>query len=299
MRLSDEQKKALVWPGILLVAILFVFAPTLIELAGRWFKDPRYNHGYFVPLFSLYLIYRQRDALSECTSPSMFGLVFILLGLAIRAVGTLIYLDWLDALALLPCLAGVVLLAGGWQALKLTWPALAFVLFMVPLPFSLETAMSQPLQQIGTVASSRILRILGYAAVTEGNVIRLGDHRVGVAEACNGLSMLMIFFALCTAVAILTPRPLWERALIVATAVPIALAANILRIVAAAIAYLLWGDAWGKFVHDKAGWAMMPVALVLLWVGVQVFNLMFPIRTEQDDAPLFDDQSGAAEQPAF
>ncbi len=281
-------------PGVLLGILLVVFTPSLLHLWDRWMHDPRYNHGYLVPLFSLYLLYRKKDDLRACPEGSPWGLVFILIGLAIRGFGVLIYLDWIDAVALVPCLAGVVVFWGGWQALALTWPALAFLVFMIPLPFSLETALSLPLQELATAASTRALRTLGYPAFNEGNVIRMGDAPpVNVAEACSGLSMLMIFFALCTGVAMLTRRPLWERLLIVAAAVPIALLANLLRIVGTAAIYYHGGQRFGDWIHDYAGWVMMPVALLLLLVFVGLFNWMFPLRDDEEDDPIFSEFDGA------
>lgn len=293
MSASVERPRSFVLPGVLLAVLLLVFTPSLLSLWDRWLNDSRYNHGYLVPLFSLYLLYRKKDALLACPGGSAAGLALVLLGLATRAVGVLIYLDWLEAIALLPCLAGVLVLWGGWRALALSWPALAFLVFMIPLPFRLETALSLPLQRLATAASSRGLRILGYPAFAEGNIIRMGEAPpVNVAEACSGLSMLMIFFALCTAVAMLMHRPLWERLLVVVAAVPIALASNFVRIVLTAVFYYHGGQRLGDFLHDFAGWLMMPVGLLLLLVLSVLFNWMFPIRRDEEDEPVFSGMFG-------
>jgi exosortase len=288
MSASIERPRSFVLPGVLLALLLLVFTPSVMTLWDRWLHDSRYNHGYLVPLFSLYLLYRKKDALLACPVGSAWGLALILIGLAIRAVGVLIYLDWLDTIALLPCLAGLLVLWGGRPALALSWPALAFLVFMIPLPFRIETALSLPLQRLATAASTRGLRVLGYPAFAEGNIIRMGDAPpVNVAEACSGLSMLMIFFALCTAVAMLMRRPLWERLLVVLAAVPIALVSNFLRIVLTAVLYYHFGQRLGDWMHDYAGWVMMPVALLLLLVLSLLFNWMFPLRREEEDDPVF------------
>jgi exosortase len=174
----------------------------------------------------------------------------------------------------------------GWPGLGLLWPALAFLLFMVPLPFRLEVALAHPLQRIATLISTLALQTLGFAAFSEGNTIRMGAIRIGVVEACSGLSMLMIFFALCTAVAMLTRRPIWERLLVVASAVPIALLANILRIVVTGVLHKVVGKEMADFVfHDLAGWLMMPLALGMLWLGYRLFSWAFPIRPEEERGP--------------
>jgi exosortase len=169
------------------------------------------------------------------SSPNWWGLPLVALGLGLRYVGASIYFDWLEAVSLLPVLAGFALLLGGTSGWRWCWPSIAFLFFMVPLPYSLEQALREPLRRIGTHAGTYVLQTLGFAAISEGNVIVIEDTRVGVEEACSGLRMLMIFFALSTAVALLSKRVLWERVLIVLSAVPIALVANITRISATAI----------------------------------------------------------------
>src|SRR5207253_599308 len=95
---------------------------------------------------------------------------------------------------------------GGWRALHWARPSLAFLLFMIPLPYRVEVALAQPLQRVATVSSTYVLQTLGFMSFSEGNVIRLGETRIGVVEACSGLSMLLIFFALATAVCLVVKR---------------------------------------------------------------------------------------------
>jgi exosortase len=276
---------SVLFAAALVLVLLWAFGPSLAGLWDRWLNDSRYNHGYFVPLFSLYLIYRQRRHLATIQSGSPWGVLLVLAGLGMRAVGVFIYLDWLATFALLPCLAGIVVLVVGWKGLKRTWPAIAFLTFMIPLPFQLETALSQPLQRVATIISTATLRLMGLPTFSEGNTIRLGEIRIGVVEACSGLSMLVIFFALCTAVAMLVDRPLWERLLVALMAVPLALISNIARIVVTAVLHWVAGSYLANLVfHDLAGWLMMPLALGLLWLCARLFSWVFPIRAKGPDA---------------
>jgi exosortase len=178
--------------------------------------------------------------------------------------------------SLLPCLAGVCLLAGGWPLLRWTWPAIAFLVFMVPLPGRFEDMLGEPLQRAATIASTYAVQTMGVPAFAEGNVIVLSEAKIGVVEACSGLRMLILFFAISTAVAFLARRPLWERLLIVAGSVPIALTANVVRISATAAVYE-WGDrAFAeKVFHDLSGWLMMPFALLLATLELWVLSHLF------------------------
>jgi exosortase len=270
------------------VALLWVYVPILLVLAHRWGNDSRYSHGYLVPLFALYLLFARRSLLAgEGSSRSRWcGGVILLAGLSVHAVGSYLYLEWLNAISLLPSLAGLVVLLGGWPALRWSWPAIAFLAFMIPLPYQVEVGLAHPLQRLGTKVSCYTLQTLGFAAFAQGNVIRMGDVRIGVVEACSGLSMLVIFFALSTAVAILVRRPLWERLLLAASAVPIALVANITRIVVTGVLHKVAGAKLADMVfHDLAGWLMMPLALGLLWVELRLLAWVLPTREVEEAKP--------------
>ncbi|MFO0842141.1 MAG: exosortase/archaeosortase family protein [Gemmataceae bacterium] len=282
---SSEARRSWLAVALPIAALAWAFGPILMGMAERWQNDSRYTHGWLVPLFSLYLLWVRRADLE--LRPSWWGLPVLLAALAAGAVGTYGYFDWLSAVGLVGGLVGLTVTLAGWRGLAVAWPALAFLLFMVPLPYRLEVGLAHPLQRVATVASTLSLQTLGFAAFAEGNTIRMGEVRIGVVEACSGLSMLMIFFALCTAVAMLLRRPLWERLLVVACAVPIALAANIIRIVVTGVLHKVAGRELADLVfHDLAGWLMMPLALGILWLGHWLFSWAFPIRSRSEDEPV-------------
>lgn len=206
-------------------------------------------------------------------TPSWWGLALLAGGLALRFAGTLTYFDWLSAAAIIPCLAGMVILAGGWTAFRWAWPALGFLVFMIPLPYRIEVALAQPLQRVATVTSTYALQTFGFPAFAEGNVIRMGDTRIGVVEACSGLSMLLIFFALATAVVLVVQRHWLDKIIILLSAVPVAIVANVIRITVTGMLYQVAGPRLAELVfHDLAGWLMMPLALALLWAELRLLD---------------------------
>jgi exosortase len=254
--------------------VLWAYWPTLGAMSHKWLHDPQYSHGYLVPVFAAVLLWLRRSQM-PVGQPSRpwWGLALVTVGLLLRLGATYAYLDWLDAASLLPCLAGFVVLLGGWGALRWSWPAIAFLLFMIPLPYRVETALSHPLQRLATQTSTYLMQTLGLSAVAEGNIIVLDRGRIGVVEACNGLSMLLLFFALATAVAMVLKRPYLDKAIILLSAVPIAVFVNALRITATGLA-TDWAspEAARAIFHDWAGWLMMPVALGLLWLELRLLS---------------------------
>ena len=168
---------------------------------------------------------------------NLWGLPFVAVAAAMRFYAAYEYNQVLEALSIVPLLAGIVILIGGWKVLQWSWSAIVFLLFMVPLPGRIAGALSRQLQEFGTQLSVFTLQTLGIPAVSEGNVIVLTDSRLGVVEACSGIRMLMLFFAACVGAALWVRRDIFTRVLIALSAVPIAVIANVTRITATAILY--------------------------------------------------------------
>jgi exosortase len=262
--------------SVLLMAGCLVWAlwPVFTTMIGRWNNDPRYAHGYLVPIFAIALLRLRPSGLHGLTiSGSSWGLVLVGLGAAVQLVGGFYRVGTVEGLALLPYLAGLSLLIGGWPALKWSWPSIAFLVFMIPLPWRVENALGPPLQWVATTVSTYLLQTLGFMAFAEGNVIQLNEAKIGVVEACSGLSMLITFIALSTAVALVVKRPLLDRIVLVLSAIPVALVANIIRITVTGILHdTVGGHAADTFYHDLAGWLMIPLALVLYWIEICILS---------------------------
>jgi exosortase len=271
-----RQKYPLILLGGSLAALLWAYGATLGQTAQRWSQDPLYSHGFLVPGFALFLLWVRRRFLSErIMQPSWWGAPLLLAGLSMRLVGTYYYFVWLDQVSLIPCMAGVWVMACGRQGGRWAWPAIAFLLFMIPLPYRLSVALTGPLQYLATVGSTFLLQTLALPALADGTVIRLNDKEINIVEACSGLRMLVIFFALSTAVAMVSRRRLWQKLLLVASAAPIALVVNILRITVTGALYEMVSSAAAHVVfHDLAGWLMMPMALLFLALEIKLLALL-------------------------
>jgi exosortase len=288
------------WSRVLLLGaglaacLLWAYAPTFGSLAQRWGQDAQYSHGYLVPLFAVVVLWsRRRYCPNSEPRPCWWGLAFLALGSLMRLASAYWYLDWLDGASLMPSLFGGALLLGGWSAARWCWPAVCFLVFMLPLPFRIEVALSEPLQWLAVQMSTYALQTLGQPAYADGNIIQIGDLSLGVLEACNGLGMLMTFFALATGMALLLDRAKWIKMVLFWSAIPIAVLSNVIRIVLTAFLFRLIGSEAGKaFSHDMAGWMMMPIALGLLWLELGLLDRLWiagertgPLPLPPDDNP--------------
>jgi exosortase len=263
-----------------LVVVGWTFWPTIQELTQKWFHDAGYSHGVLVPFFAAYLLWMRREQISFGEPAWGLGLGLLALVAVLRVASGMFVFVWSDAVALLPCLAGIVALLGGKPALRAAWPAITFLFFMIPLPYKLEVALGGPLQTLAARGSAFMLQVLGQPAVREGNTIMINDIKLGIVEACSGLRMLVTFFTFSTGVALLIRKPLLERVCIVLSAVPIALITNIIRITATGIMFQMNRDFAQRFFHDLAGWFMMPICLAFLGLELWILNRLI-IETRQ------------------
>jgi exosortase len=279
--------------------LLWAHWPTLLALENRWATDPQLSHGFMVPLFAAIVLWSRRSSFpARPWSINPWGVAFLGAASVIRLASAYIHFGWLDGCSPLVSLAGVCVLVGSWKLLRWASPGLVMLFFMLPLPYQIEIALAATLQRLATQAATYTLQTLGYAAVSEGNVIVLDDMRIGVAEACSGLGMLATFFALSTAVAFVMPPPRYEKVIVFLSAIPIGLLVNLIRIAVTAWAYKAFGPRIANALfHGYAGWLMMPLALLTLWLELLLLKRLLVAGAAIGPVPVVVPRSGA--QPSL
>jgi exosortase len=202
----------------------------------------------------------------------------------LTVAGKQYFLNPLVHWSMIAWVGGAVWMLAGRRVFWWALPAIAFLIFMVPLPFRLEGMLGWPLQRIATYLSSWSLQFLGQPAIAEGNTIYLGEHQLEVEHACAGLRMLVMVAALTMAFAVLLCRNWRERIFLILCTVPVALVANSVRIVATGLAYqYLSGEASKTFSHDLAGFMVPPVAALMMFGALIYFRRLI---VETEESPL-------------
>jgi exosortase len=268
--------------AIVVVAFGWSYATNLRYLYRIWNQDPNYSHGFLVVPVALIILWQRWVAgPPPAIKPSWWGWVALAVVLALRAFFYERGSEWSETATLLPVIACLTVTVGGWSLLRRVWPAIAFLVFLFPLPQGINSILSQPLQNLATVGSGALLKLTGLWVVDEGNVILVGPDPLEVAAACNGLSMLMCLAATVAAMTLLIKMETWKQVVLLASIIPIALISNVLRITATAWCYHLFGAAVGGHVaHDAAGWLMMPMALVLVGLELGIMSRLIVAEEE-------------------
>jgi exosortase len=197
-----------------------------------WTTDENYSHGFLVPLISLYFANRiAASAVISIRGGAWFGTLLLVIALVLRLVTIPLPIPFFSDVAFLIGLTGLFTLMMGTTALKYYWFAFFFLIFMVPLPIALYSKIASPLQLFASRVASALMNASGVPVLCEGNKMTFpGGLQLFVAEACSGMRQLTGFLALTTAMAYLTKQAVWYRIVIVISALPIALSANIARV---------------------------------------------------------------------
>ncbi len=273
----------------LLAALLWAYWPIARQLWRDWQSDQNYSVGQLVPLAALWLIWRGRAKLRQCTPrPCWWALAVLLAAQVLRWEGMWQVRESLERYSLVMTIWGLVLLAAGKEVFwRLRW-IMAFLLLMLPLPGSVHNYISAPLQAGATTGAVMLLEIFGVAVTRQGNTILLNDSiGIAVAEACSGLRMLTAFIIVSAVLAGLVVRPRWQKVLLLLSSVPVAIACNLIRLFVTAELYLRSSDKLAeRFFHDGAGIVMMPMAVGLLMGELWLFNKLVVSEQRAACAPL-------------
>jgi exosortase len=261
------------WPplwqfAVLAGLMLWLYASTLLHLVVQWWRDPNFSHGFFVPLFSAFVIWQERPRLARLKlQPSWWGLLLLAFGMGLLLIGLMGAELFLSRFSLLLALAGMTVLFLGWNLLRALLFPLAFLALMIPIPAIVFNQVTFPLQLLASQAASTTLPWMGVPVLREGNVIVLPAMALQVAEACSGIRSLMSLTTLAVIYGYLMERRVSVRVLLALASLPIAVAANSLRVIGTGLLVQYWDpDKAQGFFHEFQGWLMFVASLFMLYL---------------------------------
>jgi exosortase len=247
--------------------VAWLYRDALAGLVRQWWNEPDYSHGFLIPLLAGYLVWERGPRLRRlAVAPAAAaGLSVLALGVALFLLADLAAELFVMRASLLVVLAGLALHLGGREHLRVLAFPLLYLALMIPPPAIVFNALTFPLQLFAAGAATSTLQLLDVPVLREGNVITLAHAKLEVAEACSGVRSLLALVALATTYAYFTRPGLWARAILVASAVPIAIAANAGRVAATGVLAHVFGEEVAQgFFHGFSGWLVFLAAFVLL-----------------------------------
>lgn len=261
-------RKNLILFALTVLAIALLYADILHALYLDWLNDPNYSHGFLVPLISAYFAWQKKDELEQLpVKPAKSGLLLIFFALAVLLLGVAAQEYYTRRASFVLLLAGIILFMFGWQWLKTLLLPVAFLFFMIPLPYIIYDAIAFPLKLFVAKFSVLTLKLMGVVLLREGNIIMFPDLTLEVADACSGLRSIISLLALGVALAVLTQKRMTMKILLVVMTVPIAVLTNMIRVIVTGYLAQYYGSAAAEgFFHEFAGMGVFLLAMVLLFV---------------------------------
>ena len=271
------------WPVVL--GLLALYVPTYWMLAHGIWNSEEQAHGPIVLAVALFLVWQRRALFTEAATPATRaevagGLAVLIFGLLVYAVGRSQDILLMEVSSQIPVILGALLATLGFRAVRTLWFALFFLLFMVPLPGFFVDAVTGPLKEWISVIAEQVLYAAGYPIARNGVILTVGQYQLLVADACSGLHSMFSLSAMGLLYLYLMQHTSVARnAIIMAAIIPIAFAANIVRVmVLILVTYHLGDEAGQGFLHGFAGIMLFIIGLLFLFLLDGVLGFFFPNR---------------------
>lgn len=263
---GHRRKWTWVAPFALAALVLALYGPVLKALVGDWWTDPDYGHGFFVPLFSAWVLWTQRDGwLRLVPKPSNWGFVVMLGAVGLLLAGSLGAELFTSRFSLIVLLAGMVLFVAGREVLRAVSLPLGFLIFMIPLPTIIYNQITFPLQLVASRFAVFCLQVMNVPALREGNIISLPRYTLEVVDACSGIRSLMTLLALAVAYGYFAEKRGWARLALAVLMIPVAILCNGFRVFGTGmLTYHFGSRAAEGFFHEFSGLVIFVCALLLL-----------------------------------
>jgi exosortase len=266
--------------GIVAILLVVLYYRVAVKLVYDWYTIPDYSHGFLVPFFAAFLVWDKRKVLKSIPIKQTWsGIVLIVFAIMVLILGVYGVELFTARISFLLLLTGLIATFFGWAMVReLRFPLLVLVL-AIPFPAILFNRITFPLQLLASRIASDILPLLGVPTLHEGNVIELPVMKLEVAEACSGIRSLMSLFTLAVFYGYFLERTTKRRVILALASIPIAVTANVARIVGTGLCVQYWDpDKALGFFHEFSGWVMFVVSLACLYLVHRAMRLISPVK---------------------
>lgn len=257
------------WLPVLL-GLLLLFVPTFYTAATSFWQGEDNAHGPIILAVVVWLIWTKRAGLfaPPLHGNPLPGIVLLVVGLSFYMLGRAVEIALVEIGSLIPILVGTLLAMRGWAVIKTFWFPIFFIVFMVPLPGTFTDALTAPLKQQVSQIAEQLLYGAGYPIARSGVMLTIGQYQLLVADACSGLNTMFSLSALGLLFMYLTGRESkWHNIVMLASILPIAFVANVIRVLVLILVTYHFGDEAGQgYLHGSAGIVLLMAALTSLLV---------------------------------
>ena len=243
--------------GLVVATLLLLYTPTLKILSETTWASIEQSYGPVLLGASIWLYWQRRDRLTVLpTAPrSAGGFVCLALALMVYSLGRSQGVLLLEAGSLVPLAVALTVLYRGWAGVRVLLLPLVLLVFVAPIPSDIVAAMTGPLKSAVSAVAVSMLAAADYPVARTGVILMVGQYQLLVADACAGLTSMFTLEAIGLVYMGIRNHPSTLRNVTLGLLlVPIAFAANVIRVLILVLVTYHFGDDAGQgFVHGAAG----------------------------------------------
>jgi exosortase len=262
------------WPLILGFVALLI--PTCFTLANQVWSRESGAHGPIIILTGLWLLWRQLNDLNRDARPGNNGVTLVLLAcaLALYVFGRAYDFVYLEVGGLYAAGLALIYAEIGFAPMLRNWFPFVYLCFAIPPPHWILDSATAPLKRFVSAAATGTLQFFDVPVSHEGVTIFVAQYQLLVEDACSGMNSLIGLIAISLLYIYLAHGSSWRHALtLVFFIIPIAVFANILRIMFLILLTYFFGDSVGQgFLHVSAGMALFAVSLLIIFALDQLLT---------------------------
>jgi exosortase D (VPLPA-CTERM-specific) len=249
------------------VCMIYSYWEILTPLYQTWSSNEDYSHSLLIPFISIYLIWDKRKQIKQTEFRTDFRFFpLVLIPFCIFVLGKLAADVNSIRISFFIMVFMSVWFLYGTKLLKTLFFPLVLLFLMIPLPGFVYSQVTFQLQLLSSKYSVELLHLLGVDVYREGNVIDMGFSQFQVVEACNGLRFILPLLTVCILFAFFKKLAFWKRAVLVLISIPIAIAANIIRIAGTGILAGQFGPEVAEgFFHSFSGWLVFMIGFAVVF----------------------------------
>jgi exosortase len=224
-------KKELTYGFLFVMTLLFLYCSTFQGLIKAWVRNEDYNHGFLIVPVSLYLAWiKRRDIISRAPRPSAMGIPLLLLWAVLFILGVGAGISTMERVSIIVFLLGCTLSLAGREITGMLIFPILFLVFMIPIPSEIYTAVTNPLAMLATTCSVSIMHLTAIPVCQEGNLILMPNYSMEVLDACSGIRSLVSIIALALLLGYRIFSSFMEMFCLLMMSIPVSIIGNIIRI---------------------------------------------------------------------
>jgi exosortase len=257
----------LAWPRsgwLFAILLLALYWPALMWTGRLWLTRDAYSHCVYILPISLFVVWLRRKEIREAlVQPSAWGFIPLALGLTIYSAAYLLRLEMFLMWTLIPVLAGGILVLHGPGLWRITRFAVLFLVFAAPIPYPVEDQLNEWLKSITSFCTAGLVSAMGFTLDRQGNLLEVPGALLEVADGCSGYKKFIAMVAFASLYSYLFAISNRKRAALLLLSMPIAIVANVIRVVGLTLAVMIGGVPLFEQVHDWAERSVLVIAFVL------------------------------------